>query len=104
MKNEFAENDSINSAINAVYQAMYKKSDRGIKNGETSLEVFPSIDCNIQTLKDGIAEYFNSQYANPTLKKYHINFEVIDNALIIGFKWGYHAIMANKSNVKINQV
>lgn len=100
MKDEFAEHDTVNSAINAVYEAMYKKTDRGVKNGETSVQVFNSIDCKIEFLKDGIEEYFNSQYANSTLKKYHISSEIVDNYIIIEFKWGYHAIMANKSNLK----
>lgn len=95
MKNEFVEDSETNAAIDAVYQAMYAKSDRGMKNGETCLTVDTLEHTCPQSLADGIQQYFDQQYANPELKKYFIAIEVQDRQLQINFKWGHHAIVAN---------
>lgn len=95
MKNEFVQDNETNAAINAVYQAMYAKSDRGMKNGETLLTVEALQNTCPQSLANSIQQYFDQQYANPELKKYFIAIEVQARQLQINFKWGHHAIVAN---------
>lgn len=97
MKNEFCENDEVNSAINTVYQSMYTKTDRGVKNGETTLTITSEPETNPHSLADQIIKYFDGFYLNAMLKKYFISIELQNEKLLINFKWGHHAIVANQS-------
>lgn len=97
MKNEFVENNEVDSAIRAVYQAMYAKSDKGAKSGETTLTITAPSKSNPESLAEGIKQYFDNLYANATLKKYFISIEVLNEKLLINFKWGHHAIVANQA-------
>lgn len=96
MKNEFSENDEVNSAINTVYQSMYTKTDRGVKNGETNLTITSELETNPHCLADQVSQYFDGFYLNAILKKYFISIDVQDEKLLINFKWGHHAIVANQ--------
>lgn len=106
-KNEFVENDELNTAIHGIYLAMYKHTDKGVKNGEMET----TIDCSDQPtpnyaswLSDGIQEYFNALYHNANMKKYYIAILIEDKTLKIDFKWGHHAIVANSNMMAKNQV
>ncbi len=99
MKNEYVENDQVNTAISAIYQAMYGQTDRGIKNGETSLTVVCPATFKPESFVEAIQRYFDGIYANPTLKKYYLSIDVQDQNLLINFKWGHHAIVANEKHI-----
>lgn len=97
--NEFAEDDAINMYINTVYQSMYKKTDRGVRNGEVELVINIQAQENEQYIANQIKQYFNSFYSNKTLKKYYISIDIKDRELHINLKWGHHAIVANNNNI-----
>ncbi len=97
MKNEYVENDQINTIIDGIYQEMYKKTDRGAKNGEILLKLTCPSELEPDDLSDQIQQYFSAFFAYPskTVKKYFIHIVQNSMELVIDLKWGYHAIIAN---------
>lgn len=97
MKNEFVENDQINTIIDGIYQKMYQKTDRGFKNGEILLNIVCPSDLKPDELSDQIQQYFSAIFAYPskTLKKYFVDVEHEGMHIKMDLKWGYHAIIAN---------
>ena len=94
--NEFAENDVIDSYINCIYQLMYSKTDKGVKNGEADL-VINIQDQDSLYIANQIKQYFDSIYSSPQLKlkKYFIQINIKNCEMHIHIKWGHHAILAN---------
>ena len=95
MKNEFVENDLVDAVIRQVYEAQYKKSDSGIKNGETTTVVTCPVGIEPIQLKNEVIGYFSAVKANADLRKYFISIKIQEQDLHIDFKWGHHAIIAN---------
>jgi len=95
--NEFVENDHTNSAINSIYQAMFVMMDRGRKNGEIKVNLECPENIDPTEYADEITAYFDDQYYSPknTVRKYFTEIELVGQQLIVDFKWGYHAIIAN---------
>lgn len=97
MKNEYVENDQINAIIDGIYQEMYKKTDRGAKNGEILLKLTCPSELEPDDLSNQIQQYFSEIFVYPskTVKKYFIHVEQNGMDVKIDLKWGYHAIIAN---------
>lgn len=94
--NEFVEDIVIDSYINVIYQSMYAKIDKGVKNGEADL-VIDIRDRDGLSTSNQIKQYFDSIYSSPRLKlkKYFIQIDIKNCDLYINIKWGHHAIVAN---------
>lgn len=60
--NEFVKDAAINLYINTVYQSMYTKTDRGIKNGEVDLVI------NTQPQAQYNKQYFDGGILKPKIK------------------------------------